>query len=190
MRRSCIPDCVVLRYIAEGHDILHSEVHDIGGIRRGLPRRLRLTVRFFVSRGISADHAAELVQAAWAKGWERKHQLRNPDAIVPWIISIAQNIWKTALRAPPTISTDAIEIRSQENSFYLDAKRVLRRSKPKEELLLERFYIQGFGVRDIANQEGVSEEAIRLRLLRARRNARKGVKKALARSATQPTRCK
>ena len=42
-------------------------------------RGFNLTVRFLVSRGLSYDAALDTAQAAWAKGWERREQLRDPN---------------------------------------------------------------------------------------------------------------
>lgn len=140
-------------------------------------RGFNLAVRFWVSRGVSYDDAVESVQAAWAKGWEHREELRQPASVVPWIISIAGNIRKTLLRqqqknlpknqeAASTISSHAAAI---------DAKKVLDKSKPLHRAVLEAHYMHGLTAQEIAKSEGVSEGAIRLRLLRARRNLKKKV---------------
>jgi RNA polymerase sigma-70 factor, ECF subfamily len=144
-------------------------------------RGFNLAVRFWVSRGVSYDDAVESVQAAWAKGWERRDQLRQPASLLPWIISIAGNIRKSVLRQQQReISGDESHAASQPaDAASIDAKKVLNQSKPLHRAVLEAHYMQGFTALEIAEAEGVSEGAIRLRLLRARRNLKKKVDRRL-----------
>jgi RNA polymerase sigma-70 factor (ECF subfamily) len=143
-------------------------------------RGFNLAVRFWVSRGVSYDDAVESVQAAWAKGWERRDQLRQPASVLPWIISIAGNIRKTVLRQQQReIAADEPHATSQpSNAACIDAQKLLDGSKPLHRAVLEAHYMQGLTAVEIAEAEGVSEGAIRLRLLRARRNVKKRVKRA------------
>ena len=54
------------------------------------------TVRFLISKGLLADVAEEMSQAAWVRGWERLGQLRNEASVSVWINQIALNL-------PPTL---------------------------------------------------------------------------------------
>ena len=56
-----------------------------------------------VMRGLSCDSAQETAQAAWARGWERRGQLRNSGTVVTWINSIALNMHRTSLRHEPLL---------------------------------------------------------------------------------------
>ena len=136
-----------------------------------------LAVRFWMSRGVSYDDAVESVQAAWAKGWERRNQLRQPASVLPWIISIAGNIRKTSLRHQQKEVPGNGPHASSSNSdaAFIDAWRVLDKSKPLHRAVLEAHYVHGLTALEIARAEGVSEGAIRLRLLRARRTLKKRV---------------
>ncbi len=40
---------------------------------------LRQTIRFLLSKGADIDLAEELAQAAWARGWEARKQLKLND---------------------------------------------------------------------------------------------------------------
>jgi RNA polymerase sigma factor (sigma-70 family) len=144
-------------------------------------RGFNLAVRFWVSRGVSYDDAVESVQAAWAKGWERRDQLRQPASLLPWIISIAGNIRKSVLRQQQReISGDESRAASKPaDAASIDARKVLKESKPLHRAVLEAHYMQGLTALEIAEAEGVSEGAIRLRLLRARRNLKKKVDRRL-----------
>lgn len=140
-------------------------------------RGFNLAVRFWVSRGVSYDDAVESVQAAWAKGWERRDQLRQPASVLPWIISIAGNMRKTLLRQQQkeVLRNDPQAATNTSNAAAIDAQRVLQESKPLHRAVLEAHYMHGLTAQEIAEAEGVSEGAIRLRLLRARRNVKKKV---------------
>jgi RNA polymerase sigma factor (sigma-70 family) len=143
-------------------------------------RGFNLAVRFWVSRGVSYDDAVESVQAAWAKGWERRDQLRQPTSVLPWIISIAGNIRKTVLRQQQReVPGDDTRATTQPSgAASIDARKVLDGSKPLHRAVLEAHYMHGLTALEIAEAEGVSEGAIRLRLLRARRNVKKKVSRA------------
>ncbi len=132
------------------------------------------TVRFLLSRGLSEDAARETAQAAWVRGWERRAQIRDSRKALTWVNSIALNLYRTQLRrqpgcgekleiaAPPGVILDAIDV-----SMMLDRCRRLDR-----DLLVGR-YLYGYEIRELAHARGCSETALRVRLLRARRNLRR-----------------
>jgi RNA polymerase sigma-70 factor (ECF subfamily) len=52
-------------------------------------------------------------------------------------------------------------------------QRILKCYKTKDRVVLHRYYIEGYKVREIASTQGWTETAVRIRLLRARRTVRK-----------------
>jgi RNA polymerase sigma factor (sigma-70 family) len=134
---------------------------------RGFP----ITVRFLVSRGVSYDTALDTAQAAWAKGWERRGQLRDRNLVSTWANSIAWNIHRTSLRREP-VPQALVEIRVQPriNLAAIDVSRALATCRPLEREVLESHYIEGYKVHEIAERHGWTETAVRIRLLRARRS--------------------
>ena len=50
-----------------------------------------VTRRFLISRGAPQDEAEEIAQAAWARGWEYRDQLRDPGLVGFWVNSIARD---------------------------------------------------------------------------------------------------
>jgi DNA-directed RNA polymerase specialized sigma24 family protein len=141
-------------------------------------RSFDTAVRFFLSRRVSYDDAVECVQAAWAKGWERRDQLREPSLVLPWIISIARNLRNTVLRQElrVAISPERFVGGTGDDFTGIIAKELLERSKPADRTLLETYYIEGHTMHDIAQAECISEGAVRLRMLRARKRARASVR--------------
>ena len=137
-------------------------------------RRFDVIVRFFLSRGVPYDDAVECVQAAWAKGWERREQLRDSTRVMPWIISIARNLRNTSLKEHLRESAAFEELsRSEEHGrIEIDAKRILERCDPQCRAILEAHYFEGLTAREIAAAENISDAAANARLTRARRNAK------------------
>jgi len=52
-------------------------------------------------------------------------------------------------------------------------KRILRCCRKNDRIVLQRHYLEGYRVQEIASQHGWTETAVRIRLLRARRSAGK-----------------
>ncbi len=129
-----------------------------------------LTVRFLVSKGLSYDAARETAQAAWAKGWERLGQLRNPSMILTWMNSIALNIHRSYIRREPLLQTlPELSTSPKVNLAAIDVRRILKCCKQNDRMVLQWHYLEGYKVQEIAQQQGWTETAVRIRLLRARR---------------------
>src|SRR5882724_880374 len=58
------------------------------------------TRRFLLSRGAAVEDAEEIAQAAWARGWEYRDQLRDPGLVGYWVNSIARNLFRARFRMP------------------------------------------------------------------------------------------
>jgi RNA polymerase sigma factor (sigma-70 family) len=138
--------------------------------QRGFP----LTVRFLVSRGLSFDSAQETAQAAWAKGWERLTQLRDPNLLLTWMNSIALNIHRSLIRREPVLlALPELSTSPKVNLAAIDLRRILKVCRQQDRIVLQRHYLEGYRVQEIARQQGWSETAVRIRLLRARRKVGK-----------------
>ncbi len=140
--------------------------------QRGFDR----TVRFLISRGACGDRATEAAQAAWVRGWERLHQLRDESLLLTWINTIALNAFRCGWRKERFV----VPLHERHCEFEIDLApielaTVLKRCHRRERALLE-LQIQGATTEEIANHKGVSKTAIRIRLMRARRAARARLK--------------
>jgi DNA-directed RNA polymerase specialized sigma24 family protein len=135
-------------------------------------RGIELTRRFLLSRGARPECALEASQAAWAKGWERLHQLRQESLVVTWVNTIALNMhrrlnrWDSFSELDPSLATGTDSV-----FLTIEAGRVLEMCSPKERFLLEQ-QMYGNTTSEMANRLGVTETAVRIRLLRARRSVR------------------
>jgi DNA-directed RNA polymerase specialized sigma24 family protein len=139
-------------------------------------RGFDLTVRFLLSRGAHpSDRAADAAQAAWAKGWEKLGQLRNPSLVVTWVNTIALNVYRTRIRREPFFQLlPDIKSKLGINIAAIDLGRILKNCHASDRKLLEQ-QMRGVTVEEIARQHGVTETAVRIRLHRARRAARRRV---------------
>jgi DNA-directed RNA polymerase specialized sigma24 family protein len=59
----------------------------------------------------------------------------------------------------------------------MDVARILAFCRPNDRHLLEQQYVNGVTTQEMAREQGVTETAIRIRLLRARRDARSQVER-------------
>lgn len=145
-------------------------------------RGFDLTVRFLISRGVSRDLASDVAQSAWTKGWERLSQLRNDSMVTTWVNAIAMNVHRSVLRSEkPLAALNDFYTRAELNLAAIDLARILKFCPPRDRVLLE-LQMQGDTAEEIAQKQGVTETAIRIRLLRARRAARSRVEKKPAQS--------
>ncbi|HEV1284729.1 MAG TPA: sigma factor-like helix-turn-helix DNA-binding protein [Bryobacteraceae bacterium] len=129
------------------------------------------TRRFLLARGAPLEEAEEIAQAAWARGWEYRDQLRDPGLVSYWVNSIARNLFRARFRAP--IQTE-IEDTNAAYTLDLDAIEVLRlldRCPRRDRELLEQS-LQGYSAEEIAQTEGITPTGIRVRLLRVRQALR------------------
>ncbi len=140
-------------------------------------RGFDLTTRFLISRGVPRDMARDVAQAAWVKGWERLDQLRNESMVITWVNAIAMNVHRSVLRSERSYqSLPDYHARAEVNLAAIDLARILKFCCPRDRALLE-LQMQGDTAEEIAQKQGVTETAVRIRLLRARRAARSRVER-------------
>ena len=136
------------------------------------------TIRFLLSRGAAPALAPDIAQSAWMRGWERLSQLRDPRMIVTWVNSIALNQYRRAIRTERLQQEiqPSIQDKRGVNSAAIDIARILRACRPPDRKLLEA-QMMGVTAKEIAREQGLTETAVRIRFLRARRSARKVLEK-------------
>ncbi len=137
------------------------------------------TRRFLLARGAPLEEAEEIAQAAWARGWEHRDELRDPGLVSYWVNSIARNLFRARFRAP--IETE-IEEGNAAYTLDLDAIEVLRileRCSKRDRALLEQS-LEGYSAEEIARSEGITSTGIRVRLLRIRSALREQLNLSLA----------
>jgi DNA-directed RNA polymerase specialized sigma24 family protein len=146
------------------------------GYGQAYQQGLTHTVRFLLASGVRHEAAEDIAQAAWLRGWERLGQLRDDRMLLRWVNKIALNCFRRActserdqpLMLEPAASGPSVDW------FSIDVSLILRSCRARDRGLLEA-HIQGSSIKDLAQETGASQTSIRVRLLRARRAARKAV---------------
>jgi DNA-directed RNA polymerase specialized sigma24 family protein len=137
------------------------------------------TVRLLISRGAQEESACDTAQAAWTRGWECIDQLRNREQVNTWVNSIALNLHRRALsRGGREMlldeSTELFASPGMSHTAAIDLSKVLDRCMAEDRALLVR-QLHGLTTAEMAREFGVTETAVRLRLMRAKLAARESL---------------
>jgi DNA-directed RNA polymerase specialized sigma24 family protein len=134
------------------------------------------TIRFLLSRGAAPGLAPDIAQSAWLRGWERLSQLRDPQMIVTWINSIALNQYRRVIRSERVHQQlqPAVHGNACLDLAAIDVARILTACRPPDRALLEA-QMKGVTAKEMAREQGITETAVRIRFLRARRSARRAL---------------
>ena len=115
----------------------------------------------------------DVVQTAWAIAWRRIGSLRDPALVRPWLVAIAANEARQAMRRQRRVNvidisrdlrdprgdpTDAVEL--------MDLEVALQRLRPDDRGLIAMRYAAGLESAGIASQLGMSASGVRSRLAR------------------------
>ena len=129
------------------------------------------TRRFLLARGAPLEEAEEIAQAAWARGWEYREQLRDPCLVSFWVNSIARNLFRARFRAPAQTEIDDAAAAYTLDLDAIELGRLLERCPKRDRQLLQRS-LEGYSAEEIARSEGITPTGIRVRLLRIRQALR------------------
>ena len=125
-----------------------------------------------------ADLADDAAQAAWGLAWRKLRQLRDPQRVRPWLLSIAANEARQSLRkrahlvAMPDTMTDE-NAPTDDPIAVIDLARALATLRPEERRLIGLRYVSGFNATELAEAFGISPEGVRTRLKRILQRLRK-----------------
>lgn len=137
--------------------------------RHGYPR----TVRFLLSTGVRSDLAEEIAQAAWARGWECRAQLKSQGAVGIWVNTIAKNLVRVDYRrkkATEELSENSAVIQPDYDASAVGE--ILSFCSPVDRELLTQHYLEGWSSNEIAPRLGISPVSVRVRLLRIKQSLR------------------
>lgn len=136
-------------------------------------RGFAATMGFLLYRGARRDEAEEHAQAAWAKGWIARRQLKDASKIVSWVNSIAYrsfaNQRRKAGRGAKLIEGCAGGVSAMERlSAHLDCGKLLERCEGLDRRLMHGRYVAEMEIGELALRSGLTEVAVRVRLHRCR----------------------
>jgi RNA polymerase sigma-70 factor (ECF subfamily) len=120
------------------------------------------------------DTTLDAVQSAWAIAWRRMRSLRDPSRVRSWLVAIAANEARQAVRRRlrervVDISEDVARADGGDPVEFVDVvdlDRVLRGLKAEERSLLAMRFVAGLDSAEIARQLGMSASGVRSRLAR------------------------
>jgi RNA polymerase sigma-70 factor (ECF subfamily) len=123
----------------------------------------------------SQDAAQDAVQAAWMIAWRKLSGLREPDHLRPWLVTIAANEARRALRRrrrEHVVQIDVADVGSDEldpsgRVDRSDLAAALRRMSDDDRSLLALRHVAGFDATEIGRALGMSPSGVRSRLMRA-----------------------
>jgi len=128
------------------------------------------TRRFLELRGAPPEEAEEIAQAAWARGWEYRSQLRDPMLVGYWVNAIARNLYRARFRMPAAVPLERVHDHAG-SSIDVDAielSGLLQHCSRRDRALVEKS-LEGYTAEEIAKDSGITPTGIRVRLLRVRR---------------------
>ncbi|MCH5318924.1 MAG: RNA polymerase sigma factor [Paramuribaculum sp.] len=122
--------------------------------------------------------ADDIAQESYIKAYLSCDSLSDPEKFRSWIFKIGYHTFlnhKSSSKLTVAID-DAKEIKAHESSdsgfVYQDLYEALSRIPPKERTSLLLFYMQGYSIKEIAEIEGASQDAVKQHLSRGRKNLR------------------
>lgn len=121
-----------------------------------------------------ATVADDAVQAAWALAWRRLPALRDPSRLRAWLLSIAANQARDALRRlkrrPVVELSVAADLAGSADPTAgagdLDLRNALARLDPRDRALIALRYLAGLDSFEIGRAMGMSASGTRARLAR------------------------
>lgn len=137
------------------------------------------TVNYLRARGSNREWAEELAQAAWARGWECRAQLKEVAAVQAWVLSIARNLRNLNFRnarSMELLTESSATIDPDPRPLFL--QQILRPLSRADRALLLETYVNGCTSRELSPVLGISALAVRVRVSRAKSSVRKGLRKA------------
>ena len=131
------------------------------------------TIGFLLYRGARREEAEELAQAAWARGWEARAQLKEESRIVAWVNSIAYrnlcNARRRGGRFAELMEACAAAVSGGDRvRSRVDCEKLLGLCDGLDRKLMVERYLEEREIGEVAQRTGMTEVAVRVRLHRCR----------------------
>ena len=134
-------------------------------------------VAYFVCGDLDVAEDAE--QSAWAVAYRRLKDLREPDRLRPWLMSIAANEARQIVRSRRRRTVRELSVGDQSRSrptddvSLIDLANAIARLDPKDRAVVGLRFVGGFESAEIGRAMGMSASAVRVRLHRALQRLRR-----------------
>lgn len=132
------------------------------------------------SRLNNDEDAADAIQDALLSGWEKRKTLKEPKYFKTWMIRILINKCnEIARKTPRTESLEQVPEPSIENTeSHLIFQEMLLQLNEKNRLVMALYYGEDYSIREIAQILEISENAVKQRLVRGRKEILKAYENA------------
>jgi RNA polymerase sigma factor (sigma-70 family) len=134
-------------------------------------------IAFFVCGDL--DIAEEAEQSAWGVAYRRLKDLRDPDRLRPWLMSVAANEARQLARSRRRRSVREIAVadrtrpRDIDHAAMIDLADAIGRLDPKDRAIVGLRFIGGFESAEIGRAMGMTASGVRVRLHRLLERLRK-----------------
>jgi RNA polymerase sigma-70 factor (ECF subfamily) len=119
------------------------------------------------------DIAEEAEQSAWGIAYRRLRDLRDPDRLRPWLMSIAANEARQIARSRRRRSVREVAVidparpPDTDGAAAIDLANAIARLDPRDRVIVGLRFVGGFDSTEIGRVLGMSANAVRVRLHRA-----------------------
>lgn len=116
------------------------------------------------------DTANDVAQSAWAAAWRSRHRLREPEKVRGWLLTIAANEARRSLRRRrlrqlvPLFHDAGRAAPARQTDEHIDLVQAIQRLRPRDREILARRYALGETSQEIAEQVGMSDSGVRVRI--------------------------
>jgi RNA polymerase sigma-70 factor (ECF subfamily) len=123
--------------------------------------------------------AADVVQAAWTAAWQHRSELRDPEKIRSWLLTITANQarkalrWRSVRRWLPLGTAPEPAAPPVRHEEHLDLVAMLQALPTRDRQILLLRHVLGETSAEIGRQVGLSESGVRVRLSRLLAQLRK-----------------
>jgi RNA polymerase sigma-70 factor (ECF subfamily) len=155
----------LVRRAATGDDVAFTRI-----VAEHHPDMVKVCVAITGDVGISE----EAVQAAWGLAWRRLPSLRDADRLRPWLVSIAANQARDAVRRQRRRRVVELDLAEDVlgagdpagRSGDIDLRRAMDSLDPEDRALVALRYVAGLDSFELARGLGMSPSGVRARLAR------------------------
>jgi RNA polymerase sigma factor (sigma-70 family) len=116
------------------------------------------------------DIAKDVAQSAWASAWRNRNRLREPEKVRGWLLTIAANEARRSLRRRrlrqliPLADEGSRTVPARQPDDQIDLIQAIQRLRPRDREILARRYALGETSQEIAEQVGMSDSGVRVRI--------------------------
>ena len=153
--------------------LLRSESLDVDGV---LQRHAATVYRLAYARARSAQDAEDIFQEVFLRYVRKNPRFQSEEHEKAWFIRVTVNYIKSYYTTAEKRHAVLTEVLPEEKSFVQDDFELMLLALPEEyRVEVHLFYGERMSVRQIAHAVGKSENAVRVRLTRARQILRKSL---------------